>query len=118
MKDQVGQVCFEVVNMTFNHSIFRSIRRFTSIPSLGERRIVHLFHFRADLHTNLFLQWQVESDDLLVQLGVEYQSLGELGRQLRPAVLDRLPLSPLAVGNDSVSTIDLLMENCGTLRIL
>ena len=82
---------------------------FTSVPSLGERRIVHLFHFRADLYPDLSLQWQVKPDDLLVQRGVEHESLGELGRQLGPAALNRLPLPPLAVGNYPVSTIDLLI---------
>ena len=105
----------ERLNLMFYRLI---ISEHTSISSLGKSRIVHLFYFRADLHTDLFLQWQVKSDDLLVQLRVEYESLGELGRQLRPAVPDRLPLPPLAVRNDSVSTIDLLMENYGALRIL
>ena len=95
--------------MMFDQLMIWDKRLFTSVSSLGERRVVHLGNLRANLYPDLFLQWQVKPDDLLVQLGVEYESLGELGRQLRPAALNRLPLPPLAVGNYPVSTVDLLI---------
>ena len=119
LKNQVGQVCFnwrEKFNAVFRKRCsinqLRIWRKslFTSIPSLGECRIFHLFDLSANLYPDLFLQWQVKPDNLLVQLRVEYESLGELGRQLRSIALNRLPLPPLAVGSDPISTIDLLIR--------
>ena len=69
----------------------------TPIPSFAECWIVHLFYFRADLNSDLFLERKVKPNDLLVQLGVEDESLGELSRQFGPTVLSRLPLPPFAI---------------------